>query len=103
MAATATARLEVVGDHVVVIRAHGEFDLATSRTLGAALEDAGIGSRNVVLDLAGATFLDVHCLSLLLDAQRRLREAGRSVVVVNAPPIVQRLVEVLRIPDLIAM
>lgn len=99
----ATAVLETIGDHVVVIRAQGEFDLATSRTLSAALEDAGTGSRNVVLDLDEAAFLDVHCLSLLLDAQRRLREAGRSVVVVNAPPVVQRLVQVLQIPDLIAM
>jgi anti-anti-sigma factor len=97
-----SAHLEAVGDRVVVIRAHGEFDLATSRTLSSALEDAAGSDRDIVLDLGSATFLDVYCLRLVLTTQSRLSAAGRTVVVTNAPPVVQRLVDVLHIPDLVA-
>jgi anti-anti-sigma factor len=98
-----TAHLEAVGDRVVVIRAQGEFDLATSRTLASALADASGSGRDIVLDLAAATFLDVYCLRLVLATQQALNAAGRTVVVTNAPPVVQRLVDVLHIPDLIAV
>lgn len=100
---TTTAHLEVVGNRVVVIRAQGEFDLATSRTLARALEDAAASGRDIVLDLAAAAFLDVYCLRMVLATQERLSASGRTVVVTNAPPVVQRLVDVLNIPDLIAV
>ena len=99
----ATARLEALGPDVVVIRAHGDFDLATSRTLATALEDAAGSGCDVVLDLEAATFVDVYCLRLVLQTQEVLANRGRSVVVVNAPPVFQRLVDVLAIPDLIAV
>ena len=100
---TASARLQAVGDRVVVIRAEGDFDLATSRTLAAALEDATSSGRDIVLDLAGSAFLDISCLRLVLDTQSRLRAAGRTVVMTNPPPVVQRLVDILQISDLIAI
>lgn len=99
----ASAHLQAVGDRVVVIEAHGDFDLATSRTLADALEDAAGSGRDIVLDLKSAAFLDIFCLRLVLATQSRLHAAGRTVVVTNAPPIVQRLVDVLNIPDLIAI
>jgi len=99
----ASAHLQAVGDQVVVIRAEGDFDLATSRTLANALEDAAASGRDIVLDLASAAFLDVFCLRLVLATQSRLRDAGRTVVVTNAPPVVQRLVDVLHISDLMAI
>ena len=98
----ATARLEVLGPDVVVIRAEGDFDLATSRTLAKALEDAAGSGCDVVVDLEAATFVDVYCLRLVLVTQEIVVNRGRTVVVVNAPPVFQRLVEVLEIPDLVA-
>ena len=89
----ATAHLEVLGPDVVVIRAKGDFDLATSRTLATALEDAAGSGCDVVVDLEAATFVDVYCLRLVLVTQE---------IVVNAPPVFQRLVDVLEIPDLVA-
>ena len=44
----ATAHLEVLDPDVVVIRAHGDFDLATSRTLATALEELPSEQRAVV-------------------------------------------------------
>jgi anti-anti-sigma factor len=100
---TTTAHLEALGERAVIIRTQGEFDLATSRTLARALEEAAASGRDIVLDLAGATFLDVYCLRMVLATQERLNAAGRTVIVVNAPPVVRRLVDVLHIPDLIAV
>jgi anti-anti-sigma factor len=99
----ASAHLEVVDERVVVIRACGDFDLATSRTLADALENAADGTRDLVLDLAKASFVDVYCLRMVLATQDELAARGRTVVVVNAPPLFQRLVDVLEIPDLIAV
>ena len=99
----ASADLEVVGGRVVVIRARGDFDLATSRTLARALEEAARSAGDIVLDLEFATFLDVHCLRLVVSTQERILAAGRTVVVTNAPPVVQRLIDALKIPDLIAI
>ena len=99
----ASAQLQLVGERIVVIRADGDFDLATSRTLARALEDAAASGRDIVLDLSHAAFLDMLCLRLVLTTQDALRAEGRTVVVTNAPPVVQRLVEVLHIPDLMAI
>ena len=46
--------------------------------------------------------VDVYCLRLVLLTQEVVTNRGRTVVVVNAPPVFQRLVDVLAIPDLIA-
>ena len=100
---TTTAQLELVGDTLVAIRAQGEFDLATSRTLALALEDAANSGRDIVLDLADASFLDVACLRLVLATQERLSTTGRTVVVSNAPAVVRRMIDALHIPDLIAV
>lgn len=99
----ASAHLQPIGDRVVVIRAEGDFDLATSRTLAQALEDAADSGRDIVLDLTNAAFLDIYCLRLILTTQSQLRAAGRSVVVTNPPAVVRRLVDVLHISDLIAI
>jgi len=98
----ATAHLEVLGPDVVAIRAKGDFDLATSRTLATALEDAAGSGCDVVVDLEGATFVDVYCLRLVLLTQEVVVSRGHTVVVVNAPPVFQRLVDVLEIPYLVA-
>jgi len=98
----ATAHLEMLEPDVVAIRAHGEFDLATSRTLAKALEDAAGSGCDVVLDLQAATFVDVYCLRLVLITQEVVANLGHTVVVVNAPAVFVRLVDVLEIPDLIA-
>lgn len=99
----ATAQLEMLGADVVAIRARGEFDLSTARTLATALEDAAGSGCDVVLDLAAAAFVDVYCLRLVLMTQQVVANRGHTIVVINAPPVFQRLVDVLEIPDLIAV
>lgn len=99
----ATAHLEVLDPDVVAIRAQGEFDLATARTLAEALEDAAGSGCDVVVDLAEATFVDVYCLRLVLITQEVVANRGHTVIVINAPAVFQRLVDALAIPDLIAV
>ena len=100
---SATARLDMLTPQVVAIRASGEFDLATARTLAQALEDAAGSGCDVVLDLAEANFVDVYCLRLVQTTREVVAARGHTIVVVNAPPVFQRLVDALEIPDLIAV
>ena len=66
----------------VVLRLHGELDMATSPALDRALTAAfdGAGS-SVVVDLARLTFMDSTGIAVLLGARRRADEIGRSLVV----------------------
>src|SRR4051812_50120778 len=95
----ATAYLEVLGPDEVVIRAHGDFDLATSRTLATALEDAAGSGCDVVLDLERATFLDVYCLRLRLLTREVGPHRGRTVGLGDAPPEFPRLPRAREAPD----
>ena len=71
-----TARLEI----------HGELDLGTAPKLDAAVERAlEDGCSEVVLDLAGTTFMDSSGLSALIRAARAV-DARRGTMAVVSPP-----------------
>ncbi len=68
-------------DHVVV-RLHGELDMATSPALDKALTAAFDGAGTaVVVDLANLTFMDSTGIAVLLGARQRADEGGHSLVV----------------------
>lgn len=90
-----------VGD-VVTLRASGEFDIDTARTLALALHEALRPGKDLVVDLTDATFMDLACLRLVLDAQRRLKALGCSVTVVHPPAGVRRMAELLHLTGLLA-
>lgn len=68
-----------------LVRASGEVDLATAPDLAAALDDARASGLDVVLDLAGVTFIDTSGVRAMLDARRRINDDGSDLTVV-APP-----------------
>jgi anti-sigma B factor antagonist len=71
-----TARLELLG----------ELDIGTAPKLDEAVEGAlDDGCREVVLDLAGTTFLDSSGLSALIRAARTV-DARRGTMAVVSPP-----------------
>ena len=73
----------------------GELDVGTAsqfRTSVAAL--LGTGCRHVVVDLAGATFLDSTGLGALVWAQHRLEGAGGDLVAINPSPRIATTLEV---------
>jgi len=99
-----TAYLEVLGPDVVVHPGARRLSTSPHRGLSQQRSRTAAGSGcDVVLDLEAATFVDVYCLRLVLLTQEVVANRGHTVVVVNAPPVFQRLVDVLEIPDLIAV
>ncbi len=72
----------------------GEVDLASAPQLREATLDAlSRCSKDLRLDLAGVTFMDVSGLQVLLSAQRRASLTGGRLVLTRTPPIVERLLE----------
>ena len=83
MAAQLTVQTTPSGQ-LVVVTMSGEFDLATSDRLRAALAQAcALPHTTVVLDFAQVTFVDSTTLGVLVGANKRARVAGGRIVVVN--------------------
>ncbi len=68
------------GDGTPIITVAGEIDLYRIPALTQALESAP-GTARVVVDLRDVTFLDSTTLALLVREHRRLKEAGRELIV----------------------
>lgn len=72
-------------DRTVVIATRGEIDLLTvsdiKRVIADELADEAV--KNLVVDLTDTVFIDSTGLGLLLGTQRRLRESGGQLAVVN--------------------
>jgi anti-sigma B factor antagonist len=88
------------GAHVIVTL-QGELDLPATAELEPELERLASepGVDTVALDLRGLEFLDSSGLRLVVVAERRLREAGRRLVLVRGPQPVQRVFEITRMTE----
>ncbi|MCU1586863.1 MAG: anti-sigma-factor antagonist [Frankiales bacterium] len=73
-----------ISTNVAVVTPLGELDLAAADELREALEEACNGSRLVLVDLAGVTFLDSTTIGVLVGASKRCTEAGKEFQVINA-------------------
>ena len=79
---------------VVIVTLQGELDLAQARDLRHALMAAcSRAGRLVVVDLLRVTFVDSTILGVLVGTRKRL-EPGCRIVVVNAAPIVMRVMRI---------
>ncbi len=64
-------------DRTVLVRVHGELDLATAPDLRQVLLDAAAGGPvDLVVDLAGVPFVDATGLGALLSAAESVRAGG---------------------------
>ncbi|MFI8101207.1 STAS domain-containing protein [Streptomyces sp. NPDC086023] len=76
-------RIEVAAlDGTIVIRLHGEMDIARSETFRLTLRHAlpaGTTSRHVVVDLQHLTFCDSAGLHALLEARRQAARLGHEL------------------------
>jgi anti-anti-sigma factor len=86
---------------LALITLEGELDLPATAELEPELDRlAGEpGLDTVALDLRGLEFLDSSGLRLVVVAERRLREAGRRLVLVRGPQPVQRVFEITRMTE----
>lgn len=83
----------------IVIVVCGEVDLATTRVVEEKLLRAEESHDLVVLDLSRTSFMDSTGLHMIVAAERRLRERGGRLVVVEGPPQVRRLLKLTHIAD----
>ena len=83
----------VPGPDQVVVRLTGDADLSTVPLVSDALtQGAGLGTRQVVVDVAGARFWDCSGLRALAEFTDDLAAAGRSCRIVGALPATRRLI-----------
>jgi anti-anti-sigma factor len=84
----------------VVVRVTGDADRSTAGRLDEALHRAaGLGTRRVVVDVAGARFRDASGLQVLTRFTAALAPAGRQCRVVGAPAVTRRLVQSAGLTD----
>jgi anti-sigma B factor antagonist len=84
--------VRVTGGDVVRVTVAGELDAFTAPQLGAALKSATAGE--VIVDLAGVTFLDSAGVHVLADAHRRVVTAGGRLRVLGCRRTVRRPLEI---------
>ena len=57
---------------------------------------------NVVVDLAGVTFMDSSGVGFLIGLRRLCQEQGKTMTVVNPSPPIKKLLDMLRLTDYFA-
>ena len=87
---------------VATIAVEGELDVATAPDLIAAIGALEPGYEELVIDLSQCSFFASSGISVLLDENARGAEAGFRLVVVKAPPEVQRIFDLTSLEDIIA-
>jgi anti-anti-sigma factor len=90
----------VPGPDQVVVRLTGDADLSTVALIADALiQGAGLGTRHVVVDVAGASFWDCSGLRTLASFTGDLAAAGRSCRIVGALVATRRLIGMADLTD----
>lgn len=83
-----------LGSGAQIVSLGGEVDVHTAPRLDEELARAtGAGSRRVVVDLAGASFIDSTVVGVLLRAHERLGRDGGGLVLVSDDPRILRVFE----------
>ena len=81
-----------LGGGLAIVAVGGEVDLHTAPALKTALAEAiDRGSRNVLVDLSRATFIDSTTLGVLMGAVKRLRPAGGELAIACSDPNVRKV------------
>ncbi len=83
----------------VVIEVSGEVDLATARAVERELLRAEESHGQVALDLSKTSFMDSTGLKMIVAANKRLRDRGGRLLVVQGAPQIRRLLELTRVAD----
>lgn len=85
------------------VAVRGEVDLATAPELGAALDAAlADGAGVFVVDLSDVSFLDSSAVNVLLRTRALLGRAERELVLICPPGPVLRVLELVRLVELVA-
>jgi anti-anti-sigma factor len=81
---------------VALVHLSGEIDLSNAVEVEERLASLrAFGTRPIVVDVSGTTFMDANGVKALLQAQRAARARGQEFCVVHPRGIVARLFEIL--------
>ena len=86
---------------VATIAVKGELDVATAPELIAAIAALEPGYEELVIDLSECSFFASSGISILLDQNSRSEADGFTLVVVKAPPEVQRIFDLTSLDEMI--
>ena len=87
---------------VALVELGGELDMAATAAVRSRVDEAA-GRRALVLDLAGATFVDSSMLKELLRASAELDRYETQLVLAGISPAVRRVLELTRTTDLFTL
>jgi anti-anti-sigma factor len=82
------------GDRLMLV---GELDLVTAARARAALRRAQCDAPELTCDLGDVWFVDLAGLRVLIDATRWAASSGRRLTIANCPPIIPRMLRLLRL------
>jgi anti-sigma B factor antagonist len=81
---------------VALVHVSGEIDLSNAGEVEERLASLPVcGTRAIVVDVSGTTFMDTNGVDALLRAQRAARARGQELCVVHPRGIVARLFDIL--------
>jgi anti-anti-sigma factor len=79
----------------VVLRLTGEIDVSNADSLREIIDDIlDQGPQSLIMDFSRVTFADCGSLSVLVPAHDRLAAEGRELVILDAQPIIRRLLAI---------
>ena len=85
--------VDPAADHVIV-RVRGDLDMSNADVLTDALTQAGTDGDDVVVDLAGVTFMDSSALNAVVGSARAIAAAGNRLTLGDRSPVVDRVLEI---------
>ena len=87
-----------------ILHVRGDVDLLTAPTLHAAMNALVDQSHvDIVLELAGLTFMDASGLRVIADISTQLATSSRELIVRSAPSMTRRILEITHVSDLITL
>jgi anti-sigma B factor antagonist len=86
-------------DGISVVELAGELDIAATSEVRSRVDEA-VARRALVLDMAGATFLDSSMLKELLRANAELGRFDTRLVLAGIAPAVRRVLELTRTTEM---
>ena len=97
MGGTSTLKLNTeINQHTLIVRVEGEVDLHVAdlfrERVDAAFEQAG--AQNLLLNLAGVSFIDSSGLGVILGRYKRVSQLGGKMSAVELQPQVEKIFEI---------
>jgi anti-sigma B factor antagonist len=95
-------QLEIVkGAGSVTVVVAGDIDMDSRHVLDDAIARLEAEPVDLVLDLAGVTFVDSQGVNLLVRVRKILEQAGVSLTITRPSPMVRKVLEVTRVDSYI--